>query len=171
VTHDQEEALTLSDRIVVMEQGHVVQVGSPSEVYEHPRTRFVSDFIGLASTLKGKVASSKAGNIVVKVEGVGRFPAETSAQFSEAQPVEIVIRPEKVEMLPIANASPTCAQGRITNVVYTGAVIYCHVDIGAGNTVVAMVANENVARYAGQLSVGANVALRWKPEDIRVFAS
>ena len=170
VTHDQEEALTLSDRIVVMEQGRVVQTGTPSEIYERPGSRFVSDFIGLASALKGKVASAGPDGVAVDVEGVGRLVVETASSFAAGQAVEIVVRPEKVGLLPAAGAPASHLRGRVSNLVYTGAVIYCHVDIGRDDKVVAMIANEALARHAGQLGVGAEVALHWRSQDAHIFA-
>src|SRR5258706_6172740 len=82
VTHDQAEALALSDRIAVVNQGKLEQVGSPAELYEHPKTRFVGDFLGRTIILKGTMHKN-AGQSVVDVQGAGRVTANGDASFDE----------------------------------------------------------------------------------------
>ncbi len=97
VTHDQEEALAMSDRIAVMHQGRVRQVGTPREIYERPATRFVAEFIGEANLLAATIAERRAGAIVAEVDGL-RFHAGTTP--GESLPAEVVlgVRPEKVRL-------------------------------------------------------------------------
>ncbi|WP_298952683.1 ABC transporter ATP-binding protein [uncultured Methylobacterium sp.] len=170
VTHDQEEALTLSDRIVVMEEGRVVQTGTPSEVYERPRSRFVSDFIGFTNAVRGRVEAVEAGTATVAM-GSGqtiRVPAE--ADIAPAQAVDLVVRPEKVEVNPPEGARPGRAviAGTLRHSVYTGAVTYHHVDIGGGETLIAMTPNGD--GHAGQPALGSPVTLGVRPETVLVFA-
>ena len=97
VTHDQEEALAMSDRLAVMHQGRVLQVGSPEEVYERPATRFVAGFIGEANLLPAMVTECRDGCVVADVDGL-RFHAETSSGLEPSSHVVLGIRPEKVRL-------------------------------------------------------------------------
>lgn len=171
VTHDQEEALTLSDRIVVMEQGEVVQIGTPAEVYEYPRTRFVSDFIGFASSLKGRVVSVRPGRVSVDLlNGVEPFEVETADGFTIGQDVEAVIRPEKISVQVTRQENAPTVSGRVTNIVYTGALSYIHVDLGGDQQVVAMLPNEGVSRMDNPIQTGSVVWVHWHPSSVRIFA-
>ncbi len=121
VTHDQEEALTMSDRIAVMGGGRVLQVGSPTEIYEQPNSRFVADFIGESNFLDGEVRGISADAVTVMVDGT--LPVHVARRRSTAQGerVTVAIRPEKVRLhrqrSPEAvNALP----GVVENVVYIG---------------------------------------------------
>ncbi len=95
VTHDQEEALTMSDRIAVMHEGHVLQLGSPTEIYERPANRFVADFIGETNFIEGEVMESNNGHVVVKI-----LPNVTVEAVAETRPsgsqITVAIRPEKL---------------------------------------------------------------------------
>ena len=101
VTHDQEEALTMSDRIAVMHRGKVLQVGSPTEIYERPCCRFVADFIGDTNFLDGVVREQDGDLATVLVDGdaAGRRPERTSRSSPGAQ-VTVAVRPEKIRLLP-----------------------------------------------------------------------
>jgi iron(III) transport system ATP-binding protein len=121
VTHDQKEALSIADRMAVLENGNILQVGSPAEVYKRPSTRFVADFIGETNFLKGQVIRSGAGNILVDTE-VGQFSGvagDAEDDFSEGQAVTVSIRPEciKLDTYPVEeNGFP----GKIGESVYYG---------------------------------------------------
>ena len=98
VTHDQEEALTLSDRIAVMSDGEVIEIATPAELYESPSSRFVADFIGSMNFFEGEVVDSKARNTTVTSELLGTIVAsEVEQEFSSGTPVWIAIRPEKLQ--------------------------------------------------------------------------
>jgi iron(III) transport system ATP-binding protein len=121
VTHDQKEALSIADRMAILENGNILQVGSPAEVYKRPKTRFVADFIGETNFLKGQVIRSGAGNILVDTQighlsGVAGNPEE---EFTEGQAVTVSIRPEciKLDTYPVEeNGFP----GKIGESVYYG---------------------------------------------------
>jgi putative spermidine/putrescine transport system ATP-binding protein len=118
VTHDQEEALTMSDRVAVMEHGDIVQVGPPAEVYERPKTRFVSEFLGTSNFLTGKVLGGVAAGeweIAFQEAGAGRIA--TPAELVPGQTVSIAVRPENLRF------APTGAKGlaaKIRDVVFRG---------------------------------------------------
>jgi len=96
VTHDQVEAMTLSDRIVVMHQGKIEQVGSPSEIYRYPQTRFVADFIGRANFVDSTVREQRDGHLVVDALGTTLTVPAAKGDFGQNQPAILVVRPEMV---------------------------------------------------------------------------
>lgn len=96
VTHDQEEAMILSSRIAVMEKGRFEQIGSPKQVYEFPRNRFVADFIGTINMFEGKVTGAGEGELVVESSDAGTLLAETDEEFKTGTAVCIAVRPEKI---------------------------------------------------------------------------
>ena len=98
VTHDQEEALTLSDRIAVMSEGHVMEIASPAQLYENPSSRFVADFIGNMNFFSGKVTSSVKGKLSISTDSIGEIeiPVQNS-EYAFGSPVWVAIRPEKIK--------------------------------------------------------------------------
>ena len=111
VTHDQEEALTLADRIAVMEHGEIVQIGTPTEIYERPRSRFVSDFIGVSNILEGKVVGRGAGGVVVGLPSGAHVSAAPVDGPGIGDRVEVAVRPEKIRLSETAGASAERAPG------------------------------------------------------------
>jgi iron(III) transport system ATP-binding protein len=100
VTHDQVEAMTLSDRIVVMNQGRIEQIGSPTEIYRHPRSAFVADFIGRTNFIEGLVRD--VNGAVVAVEALGQLlsvPRPNEQALTAGQPVRLVVRPEAIRVV------------------------------------------------------------------------
>jgi ABC-type Fe3+/spermidine/putrescine transport system ATPase subunit len=161
VTHDQEEALTISDRVVVMEDGRIVQTGTPAEIYERPQTRFVSDFVGFSNVLPGRVTEAGGGLGTVTLEG-GRRVAVALAPDSTLG--------EKVSVVPSGQAGPEgCAfAGTIAHSVYMGALTYHHVAVEGVGTVVAMVPNVHL-QTSGGLAVGSAVIAGWSPDSALAF--
>jgi spermidine/putrescine transport system ATP-binding protein len=160
VTHDQEEALAMSDRIAVMNGGRVEQTGSPREIYEHPRTAFVADFIGSLNALDltidelvGGYAVSRLGEserVVVPVDG-GRRVGEN---------VRVAVRPERVQLGPAPDGGSRLA-GTIAEIVFLGMYTQLHVDTRAGRIVAHRLADESLAA----LRPGSRVTLTWEPEQ------
>ena len=111
VTHDQEEALTMSDTIVVMNQGYIQQIGTPEKIYNEPENAFVADFIGDSNIMTGTMICDK----LVEIYGVKMECVDTG--FGENKPVDIVIRPEDVE-LTLPDESELC--GKVTSVIFNG---------------------------------------------------
>ena len=112
VTHDQHEALGLSDRIAVMNAGRIEQLGAPHEIYEHPATRFVADFIGASSVLEGRVVSART----VELAGGTRLDVDL-ASLEPGRNVTLLVRPEKVEL---GVSSPNALAATVTAVMYLG---------------------------------------------------
>lgn len=111
VTHDQEEALTMSDTIVVMNQGYIQQIGTPEDIYNEPQNAFVADFIGDSNILDGTMIEDK----LVEILGV-RFPC-VDVGFGRHQPVDVVIRPEDVELV---KPEEGLLRGKVTHLIFKG---------------------------------------------------
>ncbi len=111
VTHDQEEALTMSDTIVVMNQGYIQQIGSPEDIYNEPQNAFVADFIGESNILSGIMLEDK----LVEICG-SKFPC-VDVGFGQNKPVDVVIRPEDIELVKPKNG---IIRGRVTNLIFKG---------------------------------------------------
>ena len=130
VTHDQEEALTMSDRIAVMSKGKVLQIGKPVEIYERPNCKFVADFIGTSNFLEGKVKSLEGGKADVYVPALN---AEVKGLVSGAVAVgsdaAISIRPEKIRLADKSILSQNCFEGRIVSSVYIGSDTHLIVEV------------------------------------------
>jgi len=155
VTHDQEEALTMSDRIGVMHQGKLLQVGAPEEIYEHPRTRFVADFIGETNFVPVTVAG----------EGEVRLPdGEAVRAVTHSAPgteASLALRPEKLSLYRQREDVPAglnCLPGVVRRRVYLGSSLYYHVDVGP-TTIRSR--HEN-APGVPQFAEGEKVCLAWE---------
>jgi spermidine/putrescine transport system ATP-binding protein len=156
VTHDQEEALTMSDRIGVMSAGKLQQVGSPKEIYNHPVNRFVASFIGETNFLP----ATRDGDRYRLDCGI-----KIAAPASNAARVTLTVRPEQVRL--VAETEPDALPAKITNLVYFGTDTHCHVSLPDGAEVVARLQSP-VTGDAG-LVIGQSVGLRFVPEAIQVL--
>ncbi|UWM82069.1 ABC transporter ATP-binding protein [Rhizobium sp. SRDI969] len=137
VTHDQEEAMTMADRIAVMSHGKVVQVATPAEIYEAPNCRFVADFIGDVNIFDGKVASSGNGTVEISVDSGFSVRIAASETPSAGGAVGFAIRPEKMRVgrTPPANASVNAARGELWDIAYLGDMTVFHVKLQSGKVV------------------------------------
>jgi len=123
VTHDQEEALSLSDRIAVMNQGKIEQIGTPSEIYEHPKTAFVADFVGDTNLFSGEITALEAEYVqIVTKTGLTIVVARTEDTPTELlKSVVVSVRPEKIQLsLYQPSLVNNCFEGRLVNVMYLG---------------------------------------------------
>jgi spermidine/putrescine ABC transporter ATP-binding subunit len=167
VTHDQEEALTLSDRIAVMRDEHVEQVGTPTEVYESLRSAFVADFIGVSNFLQGRVEMVQDGHLLV-VTDKGLKIWVTGApgrQVRKGDRLQLALRPEKVDISasPMTPKANTCT-GTIRHIVYLGTVTHYYVTSETGEAFVIYCQNQAASPSCGPLRVGDAIHLSWKPE-------
>jgi iron(III) transport system ATP-binding protein len=158
VTHDQAEALALSDRIAVVNQGKLEQVGSPAEVYEHPHTRFVGDFLGRTIILKGTMRKD-AGQSVVDVQGAGHVMVNGDISFGEGAGVRILSRPEDISLLPAGELAPNQVAGKVEHVAYMGDHLEYTIE-AAGRTLLMPASKRD--NYA----VGAGVRLVFDPARV-----
>jgi spermidine/putrescine transport system ATP-binding protein len=169
VTHDQEEALAMSDRIAVMNAGRVEQIGSPREIYDHPETPFVADFIGSLNALEMLVAEL-VGNLAVGRYGDGeRIVVAAGADMRAGESVRVAVRPERVRIDPPAVPTPEDGSrlgGRVAEVVYLGMFTQFHVETAAGTILCHRLADESLSAY----TVGTAVVLTWPVEQTALLA-
>ena len=170
VTHDQEEALTLSDRIAVMSEGRDLQVDTPARLYEYPANREVASFIGTMNFFDGKVVSVADGEVVINVDGLGEITASAGTDpLLAGQSVSIAIRPEK---LTLTHEKPDDAQysvkGQLNNAAYLGERSHYYVDVGG---VLQAVAVSSQNRNRGEDTGGQSrpVWLSWDSAAIVVL--
>jgi spermidine/putrescine transport system ATP-binding protein len=168
VTHDQEEALTMSDRIGVMQDGEVLQVGNPVEIYEYPKTRFVADFIGESNFLTGEIQEKQGDHVIIKVDKALVVSARSTHEFSRKQRVTLVIRPEKARIYPSHHASIQGWLGKIEEIIYIGTDTRYLVRITPNHCLVIRQQNlhrDEIQRY----SMGASVKVVVVPENISIL--
>src|SRR5215472_1870500 len=164
VTHDQNEALTMSDRIAVMNDGSIEQLGSPREIYEHPRTRFVAGFIGTSNLLSGTVARVGAGQAVIEVSPDERIIVPVHAPgLAPGSTLELTVRPEKIQISTTRPVDRGCVlRGEVNEVVYLGTSTNFSVTTTTGADIV--VFQQNSAAAGDVAARGDSVWLSWQPE-------
>ncbi|MGD9509036.1 MAG: ABC transporter ATP-binding protein [Geminicoccaceae bacterium] len=165
VTHDQEEALTLSDRLAVMFQGRIAQVGRPEEIYQQPTTRAVAEFIGGMNFLPATVTAESAASITLEVAALGRATIARPPGLNGSRAATVGVRPERMTLLVDHGASAARrVAGRIADAAYYGDMTYYYVELAglAGPVVVSM--RNAVGRRV--LAVGEAVEVGWAPESL-----
>jgi spermidine/putrescine transport system ATP-binding protein len=181
VTHDQEEALTLSDRIAVMSAGRIEQVGTPQEIYEFPRTLFVARFIGSIHEFESTVAEASAQEVVVRPDFAPAhvLKVHPSRDGSRALPalrpgerVRVLVRPEKLRLLraPGSSTNLNVLPGRLRESIYQGPATLSYVDVSEGRLPAISVSTPNSALSARRaFAIGDSVVVAWEPEDCLVL--
>jgi spermidine/putrescine transport system ATP-binding protein len=168
VTHDQEEALAMSDRIAVMNGGRVEQIGGPREIYDHPKTAFVADFIGSLNALDVTVDELVGGYALARL-GEGErvvVPVETSVRGGDS--LRVAVRPERVELGADGDPAPeggSRLEGTVSEVVFLGMYTQLHVETSAGRVVSHRLADESLAAVAP----GSRVVVSWDAEHTSVL--
>ncbi len=166
VTHDQTEALTMADRVAVLDHGCLQQIGSPHDLYENPKTPFVAGFIGETNFMRGRAQASAArgSRVVIVLDGGVTVEGTAVDGLSEGQPVQMTVRPERVAF---TTASPS-VPARVDEAIYAG----------NATTMLASFPGASAFRIrlpAGSASsappVGGQVGLQWRAEDARVFGA
>ena len=165
VTHDQDEALAMSDRICVMSNGDVQQLGAPTEIYERPTNRFVAEFMGRSNLLPGTVVARHGDRVTVDFAGMQA--GASGAGLPMGSTVAVMIRPEKVA-IQAAVANSSGMTGIIKNAVYLGSVVHFDIELASGPTVQVMRQNPTDPALAG-LSTGTRVAVTIPAEAVYVL--
>jgi len=130
VTHDQEEALTMSDRIAVMSRGKILQIGPAVEIYERPTSRFVADFIGESNFLDGRVKSIQDDRAVVTIPAWQEdLSGIVSGNVASGDEVAISIRPEKIQLTDQPEVNRNCLEGTVVNSTYIGSDTHVYLDV------------------------------------------
>ena len=164
VTHDQEEALAMSDRIAVMNGGRVEQVGSPREIYERPQSAFVADFIGSLNAFEVMVDELVGEYAVARVGEGERVVIPVEPGITAGESVRVAVRPERVRIAAAGEHVPeggSRLEGTVGEVVYLGMYTQFHIETRAGRVVSHRLADELVV----PLEVGSSVILFWEPEQ------
>ncbi|MFZ9037389.1 MAG: ABC transporter ATP-binding protein [Gammaproteobacteria bacterium] len=169
VTHDQEEALAMSDRIAVMSDGEVQQIGVPTEIYEHPVNRFVADFIGDTNFLEGEIVSLNDDLVTCRIGTQSMFEAENSGAHQAGDRVTLFLRPEKITLsAPDQAGGADTRPGTVANIVYLGNQAAYTVDMGDGIELTAQAR----PREDGKLpfTIGEQLAVGFSVHALRVLA-
>ena len=170
VTHDQEEALIMSDRIGVMSDGRLLQVGSPQEIYDRPTSRFVADFIGETNFLPCKVTAVADDFTTVIVGGELSMQAAALASVTAGQELTLTIRPEKIHIhhLDEQVSGESVYAGRIVETVFIGTDTRFSVELADGVILEARQQNSNIALE--RFGVGQVVTVSWQPRSAQLLS-
>lgn len=185
VTHDQEEALTMSDRIVVMNAGHIEQIGRAEEIYERPRTEFVAGFIGVSNIIEGIIegiveGGSVEGGIVESgiVEGIDETEGYSLVSIAGANirvmtddhqkgsRVRVLVRPEKISISK--NHGPSALRGKIESAVYLGESTQWRISLDDGQWITVLEQNREPFRQ-NEDRIGQTVFLTWEPQSVVIL--
>jgi spermidine/putrescine transport system ATP-binding protein len=173
VTHDQEEALTMSDRIAVMNHGVVEQLAVPEEVYERPETVFVAGFIGVSNLLPAEVASVNGDTVDLRLDS-GPTVRTHGSGVARGERCHAVVRPEKLQVARVEEPPPAgkpSVEGIIESAVYLGTATQMVVKLPGEVPLTVLVPNADEAERQMLPGAGARVRLAWEPEHMHVVRS
>ncbi len=157
VTHDQEEALTLSDRVALMNGGRIEQLDTPEGIYLRPATRFVADFIGSTSFVEARVVEAGSGAFEAEVASAGRFRVESPAAVAAGATVHLAVRSDRVRVQPAAAGG---LHGTVSDRAFAGSAFHLAVDVGG-----AMISAHLPERPAPGVEPGTRVSVTVEPRD------
>jgi spermidine/putrescine transport system ATP-binding protein len=157
VTHDQEEALTMSDRIAVMSKGRILQVGGPHDIYDRPADRFVADFIGETNFLKADIEKISKGVAHVKLADGGQLQASIPEGLNSTGKITIVVRPEHAQLTKPVKSS--VLKGTLENVVYFGTDTHFHVKLVGGDTFIVRQQNSQGVDHSFKVHDAVGIAV------------
>jgi spermidine/putrescine transport system ATP-binding protein len=165
VTHDQGEALTMSDRIAVMRNGRIEQIGAPADVYERPATRFVAGFIGAINMQPATVAAAASGGYAQLETPAGAAIARLPNGFSAGTKTTITVRPERMRLAAVAPENTIAWPATVEHVVYLGARREIRLRLADGSMAIAELTNDG----SGGADVGDRVTAWFRPDDAWVI--
>ena len=168
VTHDQEEALTMSDRIAVMNRGRIEQVAGPEDVYERPATDFVAGFIGVSNLMPGKVSSANGSSARVALDSGPEIEASIEGGATAGERIHAVVRPEKLRITTGEDGEGPGVSGTVQSSVYLGTATQIVVELTGGTRMTVLVPNADEAERTRLPGGGAPVRLSWAPEHIHL---
>jgi len=167
VTHDQEEAMTLSDRIAVMEEGQFLQIGPPSEIYENPRSKFIADFVGNINMFAATILSKQTNKIVVNCPTLGgQHEIDFAGSIADdIESITLAIRPEKIMIdNQLSGSENTYIKGIVEDFGYFGNLSIYRVKTSDGNII--QVSKQNRYRSERIISWDDEVYLSWEPSNL-----
>ena len=163
VTHDQEEALTMSDRIAIMNEGRIIQLETPMEIYEFPADLFVADFIGESNFLEGRIGETDGDRMSVEIKQGLKMWIKKQTRLESGKEVTVAIRPEKIQILPDGAEVPVDIinrfSGRVNEVVYVGEASVYDISLASGLVVGVKVQSGPLARIH---KPGDKVVIGWR---------
>jgi ABC-type Fe3+/spermidine/putrescine transport system ATPase subunit len=167
VTHDQDEALSMADRVAVMDKGRVCQIATPTELYEHPVSRFVADFIGKVNLIDAEIVGSAAKAVICEAKGLGRITVPHEAAISGK--IAVAVRPEKLSISERAPEAQSLirTRGQVQDVAYYGDT--SHVFVTAEGGIELMVNVKNERRSGSTVARGQELWISWAPEDTLIL--
>jgi spermidine/putrescine transport system ATP-binding protein len=171
VTHDQEEALTMSDRIAVMDNARVAQLGTPAEIYENPRTAFVAKFIGESNFFEGKAGGRSNSRWQIHQTGESSFQVPHHPSLTEGREVRIAVRPEWMDVFAPDAIPPgeNALIGTIRDIIYLGETMHVIVTVPGSGDVTVAVRNEGQLIKPLTWKKGDTAAVAWLPEDCQIL--
>jgi spermidine/putrescine transport system ATP-binding protein len=171
VTHDQEEALTMSDRIAVMNRGVVEQVADPETVYERPATTFVAGFIGVSNLMPGEVISANGSGAQLRLDAGPTVRTPQSGGATTGERAHAVVRPEKLVLTSAGEASPdgrASVEGQVESSLYLGTATQMVVRLGDGTRMTVLVPNADAEARRELPAAGDGARLSWSDENIHI---
>jgi putative spermidine/putrescine transport system ATP-binding protein len=164
VTHDQDEALTMADRVVVLNQGRIEQIGTPAEIYDRPQTRFVADFIGTSNFIDGRISGIDDGEAVFTTASGLRLKVADAEH--DAGGGVLAIRPEKIEFT--VPGAPSAVDAVISDITRLASIIEYTLTLNTGDEIIV---REQRRPGSEERPVQSRVMVRWRSEDVRFFSS
>ncbi len=163
VTHDQEEALTMGDRVAVMHNGKIVQLDSPEGIYERPATRFIADFIGETNLLEGKIVECLKDNTITEIGNSLKIRAAPhKKELSVAASVTVSIRPEKIKISDQKPKNyPNCFKGTIKTIIYLGDKTHYYINLESGQSILSCRQNDSSPNNKNKFNEGDKIFLYW----------
>jgi spermidine/putrescine transport system ATP-binding protein len=171
VTHDQEEALTMSDMIAVMNRGQVEQCDVPEAVYERPATTFVAGFIGVSNLMPGEVISANGAGAQLRLDAGPTVRTPQSGGAAEGERAHAVVRPEKLVLTPAGEGAPDdgpSVEGQVESSLYLGTATQMVVKLGDGTRMTVLVPNADAEARRDLPGAGDGARLSWSDENIHI---
>src|SRR3990172_4967750 len=164
-----DEPLSISDRILILDKGKIVQIGTPMEIYENPATRFAAEFIGEMNFLDGKAIRSEGNRAIVQIEGVGEVLVKTKERVNVSDSITVGIRPERVFLFRDLEGTNdlNCIPGKLVETIYEGSLVDYIITLGNGLEVKAEARGGDALLQ--KLAIGDSLYFCWKIEDAIVL--
>lgn len=175
VTHDQEEAMTMSDRICLMNAGSIAQLGTPADLYFRPKSVFVADFLGESNLLDATVTERAGDQVRVTMHGVDRGTAMVyDAQIERGKPIKLMLRPQNLSVRdsandPVDGAGSTAMSAKVIDVMVTGGMTKLYMQFRAPDEV-SLVAAFPTNRLGSRYEIGQTLDVSWRPDDAVAIA-
>lgn len=174
VTHDQTEALVMSDRVVVMERGRVAQIGTPSDLYDHPTSTYVASFIGVSNVLTGHVSQSRGDEITINYGADHMTAAKHGHTYADGDPIYMTIRPEKASLVAnpkSAGKKSNLLKGTVREVFFQGSIARASIDLASGDTFIIDLFLPNTSAQSDLPQHGSPVTVAVEPHNVNTFAA